>query len=1008
MRRKFFSCSHEALEVRHLLSAAVETPTALVADEASAVQPLLSDVVPAAITYPGDVVVTPTHIITHSDKIPRFAAQPTAWTVRSGSWSDPAIWSGQRVPTTNDRVLIQPGTLVIYSSKSDVRVGAIEVGGRLIFATNVDTKLIVGTLTVMPTGTLQIGSESVPIAPQATAELVIADRRLNLTADPAQYGTGLLVFGKVSIVGSQLDQTWTRLAAEPKAGATSVLLPDVDDRWQPGDTLVLPDTRHVDWDDEKAFINGNLAGQWEEVAIDRVVGNRVYLRAPLQFDHLGARDATGALVLLPHVALLDRNVVVRSENPAGTRGHVMLLARADVDIEYARFQDLGRTNALRDLDNTTVDAQGRVTHIGTNQIGRYAVHLHHLIGPENPTNTGYQFEFVGNTVDGSLKWGVAIHGASYGLVDKNVVYDAQGAGIVTEDGSEVYNTISNNITIRMVGTRENAKADSSVGDFGRAGSGFWFRRGGNTIEGNVAADSSYAGFVIDSYFNTGELVFPLFRGAMPEHDGQGYTSLLSPPTLATNNEVYGLSTYGLWAAYTSGNNLLPNQPLTAFVDLRLWHIFSAGVLMYHTGNVTFAKLTIIGDWSAQDRDNTGSIGMRLSTYENRDLVIRDARIENLWIGIMAPRADASNLGHGRPTLIENARLKNYVNIYVSPTWSDSSGEGTTLVVRNVKFDMRTDVPYGPHNSAVTFPPANIYMALQDKQADVTEPSVVKVYSYNKVAGDDFQVFYKEQAPGAIVPRTDLEALTNNVNVRIGSPRSGLTNTQNWSQFGIAVAGAVAPANASKRAGIEGLVAPIVVATGLPKVVLVTPWNNAQISADEVIRIRHNVNGKLPSGYMAWFAVDDQPPFFKLPKGGAYPLPPGTHTLRAWIGDAAGRQLAGTVISQVTFRVNVSSFSSLAAPVGAIAGALTANTSSLLESDLAAGVVGATSVTPVLAQAPRIAATVSSRMSAEVVALAAGQAVAGSDLDSLPLESELINHLAIRVAAARLRARLAGA
>ena len=337
MSRRFFSCTHEALEVRHLLAASsFESPEALI-DAGWEAAPLHDE----GITYPGNVVVTPHEVITHSDTIPRFAAQPTVTTIRSGNWFDPSIWSTNRVPSHNDRVLIQSGQLVLYSSTSTARIAAVEVAGRLVFSTNVDTKLVVGTLTVMPTGTLQIGSQAVPVSPDVTAEIVIADRPLNLTTDPRQYGTGLLAFGKVSIFGSQLAQTWTRLAAQPRAGASYLVLEQADDRWQPGDTLVLPDTRQVGSIESDVFTSGNLPPQWEEITVRRVVGNRVYLSKPLAFDHLGARDATGKLVLLPHVAILNRNVVIRSENPNGTRGHVMLLARADVDIEYAPFSESG-------------------------------------------------------------------------------------------------------------------------------------------------------------------------------------------------------------------------------------------------------------------------------------------------------------------------------------------------------------------------------------------------------------------------------------------------------------------------------------------------------------------------------------------------------------------------------------------------------------------------------------------------------------------------------------------
>jgi hypothetical protein len=43
---------------------------------------------------------------------------------------------------------------------------------------------------------------------------------------------------------------------------------------------------------------------------------------------------------------------------------------------------------------------------------------------------------------------------------------------------------------------------------------------------------------------------------------------------------------------------------------------------------------------------------------------------------------------------------------------------------------------------------------------------------------------------------------------IGSPEAGLTNAQNWTKYGIAIAGAVAPGSATTVDGIDGLVVPI--------------------------------------------------------------------------------------------------------------------------------------------------------------------------------------------------------
>jgi hypothetical protein len=909
------------------------------------------------------------------------------------------------VPSHNDRVLIQPGQLVLYSSTSTARIAAVEVGGRLVFSTNVDTKLVVGTLTVMPTGTLQIGSQAVPVSPDVTAEIVIADRPLNLTADPRQYGTGLLAFGKVSIFGSQLAQTWTRLAAQPRAGATYLVLEQADDRWQPGDTLVLPDTRQVGSIESDVFTSGNLPPQWEEITVRRVVGNRVYLSKPLDFDHLGARDATGKLVLLPHAAILDRNVVIRSENPNGTRGHVMLLARADVDIEYARFQDLGRTDALRPLDNTVIDAEGNLVHLGANQVGRYAVHMHHLIGPENPTNTGYQFKFIGNTIDGARKWSVAVHGSSYGLIDRNVAYDAQGAAFVTEDGSEAFNVFSDNIAIRMVGTRSDGDGGPANNDYGRGGSGFWFRRGGNTIVGNVAADSSQAGFVFNGYFNLQALRLPLFRGAMPGEVDQGYASDLSPPTLMQDNEAYGLSIDGLWAAYITGNNLADNQSQTLIEDLRLWNIHRAAVHMYHTSDVTFSRLAIYGDWNAQERNDTGAVGMRLSTYENRNLVIRDSVIQNYWMGIIAPRADASRPGREKPTIIENSRLHNYINIVVQPSWDDGGTDGSSLVVRNVKFTMRTDVPSGPKDPSQVLKPANIRMEMQPALADYTELVAVRVYGYNQVPGDDFRVYFKEQAAGVVVPKTDPAALIGDSPGPIGSPYQGLTNAQNWSLAGIAIGGGVAPTTGLLfKPEIFGLVSRISNVPITPRPVFVTPWSNAIIPYGNTIRIRYNMQGNLPDGYSVWFTIDNRQPFNDFTKGGPYELSPGTHLLRAWVGNANGVQLAGSLTSAVFFRVAPAPVGALAAPsevqaTEALASALSIGTTAKNFVEESSNAVTAT--TPVLPASQQIAYLASmSPTTAKAVQFIWRRAGESGQTEEVAADEELVTRLATAIVAAR--------
>jgi hypothetical protein len=916
-RTRRSSC--EPLEQRIALSISAPDSPAMEALASAAIEePAISPQHASTPMFPGGLLVTATEIITDTEVIPRFVANPTITNVRSGDWTDPSIWSLGRVPTDSDRVAVGANTTVTYSALSNARIDGLEINGSLVFSSVVNTRLLVANLTVMPSGTLQIGTAANPLPRQLKAEIVIADKPLDLVLDPRQYGTGMIVLGKIDIHGAQLVDTWSRLDAEGLAGQTSLVVKgDVTD-WRAGDTLVLPDTRQVPTSEADAFLAGTIPPEWEEATIDHVVGNRIFLKAALQFDHLGARNSSGQIELLPHVAILNRNVVIRSENPNGVRGHTIYVARANVDIEYARFQDLGRTDGLQELDSTTFDANGDVTHVGTNQIGRYAVHFHHLVGPENPTNTGYQFKFVGNTVDGSKKWGVAIHDSSWGLIDENVVYNAQGAGIVTEDGTEIGNSITHNITIRMQGTYEDGKYGTLEGDYGAGGSGFWFRAGGNNVVGNVAADSTYAGFVIDGYYLQ-SFTLPSFRGAVKNIPGQGYTTNQVPSGFLGNNEAYGMTAHGLWAAFVLGDNLVDSPQSTRIYNLRLWNIHHAAVVAYHTAGLTFDRLLVLGDQAANDRNDTGPYGMDLKTYENRNLVIRNSRIENMYFGIYAPRNDSSQPGIERPTIIQNSTLKNYINIVVSPSNGSRPSNGNSLVVRDVKFALLTKVPDGPSPAASILPAANIYMQFTADGTDYTQPSVVRVYNYNQVAGDDFQVFYREQASWYVMPQTDASMLSGRGDGVVGSPSPGLNNYVNWITYGIATAGGLLPAGAAaSRPEINGLVAAIQNPALLaPRVVLVTPWQGTEVTGNAPLRIRYNVIGALPAGATVYFSLDGGPAFSKFLDGGIFNVGAGQHTLRVYIGDTLGRQWPGTTIVNRTFNIKLPGISPAATIDGAV-------------------------------------------------------------------------------------------
>lgn len=743
----------------------------------------------AMATFPAQLARAQSH--THHGgglphRIPDFCAGASVVSRQSGEWGSGETWSTGRPPAAGERVLIAPGTTVTVMAQHDEAVGCVAVEGLLRFATDRSSRLVVGTLMVMPEGTLEMGRADAPVAADATAELLIAPVPIDTAADPEQYGTGLLAFGTVSMHGAPRTTTFLRLAAEPLAGHTSLTLEAEPQGWQPGDRLVLPDTRHLQWNQ----IRENYRPQWEYLTVAQVQGRVVQLATPLKFGHRGARNLDGKLEFLPHVGNLTRNVIVRSQNPGVVRGHTLFTHRAKVDIRYASFQDLGRTT-VEPLASAKFDSAGNPVAPGTNQLGRYAIHLHHLMGPAGGGE--FQYRLVGNAIERTSKWGIAIHSTHFGLVKDNVVADVGGAGIATEDGTESFNVIDHNFVVNCYGKGGRASG-------GREGIAFWFRGPNNYVRNNVAANArgsqAEAAYGYEYLLsNLKAIRIPKVPGADLSDDSQfeERNANAMPLLEFANNEVYGATESGMtfwWLGAQADNPM--DSPISVIRDLRIWHVYNMGIYQYQAHRVHIDGLVVRG--ANYDSSACCQWGYYAGDYFGKDITLSRVDIQGMKTGIAVPL----HAGNGVFT-VTDAYLRNGVNVLVTTPW--------TVAADTTHIKPRTTVLRNVRHAAVPGKPL-VSVKWQYNPKKGSSPIVLDrtfVIDHNGQRGESFQVFSTAQAPEAPTPEEWREDWRI---TRAGAPVSGISNAKNWAAHRIAVGGQIAACSTTRPGFVGAFTCPV--------------------------------------------------------------------------------------------------------------------------------------------------------------------------------------------------------
>ncbi len=505
--------------------------------------------------------------------------------VQSGSWFDPNTWETGEVPGAGARVQIPLDTQVTYDGQSTAPLLTVRVDGELKFSNAVNTKMVVDTFVVTHPGRLEIAPNK-----DVTTDVVFQDHDGPIS-DMMSMGLGLVTLGSVSIQGTE-KTSHTKVGVDAYQGDTSLVLSEIPVNWEVGDTIVLTGTTALDFE---------MREHQDEVrTITAIEGNVVHFDGPLQFDHVGPQDG-----LFASVANMSRNVTFSSADPdtIANRGHVMFMHNDDVDVRYAEFDELGRTDKSR-LDVGSME----------NPNGRYAFHFHKQ-GVELDDDPSMA---IGNAVTGSPGWGF-VHHSSYSIFDNNAAYGVAGAAFVAESGDET-GSWGGNIAIGGIGIEGSAdspKAAVLTANTGNGGVGFYFQ--GRLVHNhdNIAASQSSHGFL---YFHrtVTSLKNPT-PGTFDDILAEGYMVGDSNDLETDRPPIQGFAGNEAFAVGT-GFEVIKNiahqhhGDRSVFEDFLAWNV-QEGVLFDYTGHYLLRDSLVIsradtGEHIGPDRswDSTGLQG----------------------------------------------------------------------------------------------------------------------------------------------------------------------------------------------------------------------------------------------------------------------------------------------------------------------------------------------------------------------------------------------------------------
>jgi hypothetical protein len=429
----------------------------------------------------------------------------------------------------------------------------------------------------------------------------------------------------------------------------------------------------------------------------------------------------------------------------------MLMHSRDVDIAYAGFYKLGRTDKSKVISDPVVKSDWTLQPgTGTNPRARYAVHFHR----NGLTNDGKPAVVKGSAVVDSPGWGFVNHSGYVDMV-QNVAFDVNGAAFVTEVGDEI-GGFYGNFAVGTTGTREEINGrEFPHQDFGHQGDGFWFQGGGVAVVDNVSAGNQGHAF---AYYTRG-----LYEGAQ---QARFLSANLANPAIAKGAPTIDVGLVPV-------TNFSGNTGYASAVGL---------LIRYHLQESTHGQASVFQN--SQFWNNTLGVGLHYA----QNSVLRNLKIiripdGNHTFGIAADLIEGN-------IVYENLTVSGYHTGIEMPRWGQNVVKGGTF--NNTNHD-------------ILLPTA----AWRDRSVLLTAltgtPRITLVDDVDPIpnSGSSFMFFVKDRVVLDFGPFKSARAYywrqqADVVPFPVARPDVpaqyvGLTNRQLWDRFGKALGGEVAPA-----------------------------------------------------------------------------------------------------------------------------------------------------------------------------------------------------------------------